>query len=231
MRGKSPRFGTYTLDPANGIDRYEVYFTDGTGVCHDFASGEGYTMDGDYTAGRSVRSAVNVLYHLLCKDHMYSQAGQPDYGGKEIIPNENFDTGGSITRTAITGEYRTQWDDFEEEEKRKEISRVRVLGDASNTVVEFYQDFAELTSANKGSSSITDIPQSRTAYSKSFRLQHSTGASLFAYLWKFVFKLTGSSTDTAHNGLDEYGDLSESVNFRGVLLKVSAVIGRRENRA
>lgn len=216
---KTAKCATYTLDPGNYIDRYEVYFTDGTGVVHDFNTGLGYTVTADVTAARSMRSAIGSIFHLLAKRHMYSQAGQPN-NGKEIVANEDYDSGGEVVESGITGALHTQWMPGGDEQARKQMPWVRVEGDGGRIAVDVYRDYQEqvtdnkITTTNQAISQASNLGQRVTDWVRSFLLNTVSQG----YLFKAVVTLTGPTDSSEyHNTMEQYGNTTAATNWLGVI--------------
>ena len=219
LTGKTPRAATYTLDPANFIDRYELYCTDGTCVIHDFNTGLGYTVNSDVTAARSMRSAVGSLYHMVAKRHMYSQAGQPN-NNREIVANEDYDGSGNVVESAITGVVDTQWMDEGDGGLRKQMPHVLVEGDGTRLTVDVYRDYQQQVTDNKISTTNTALTQTNslgqrvTDWIRAFIL----GSNFNAYLFKARITLAGPiDSNEYHNTMDEYGNAAASTNWLGVI--------------
>jgi hypothetical protein len=227
LRGKVPRFGVYTLDPVNQIDRYEVYFSDGTGVYHDFVTGDGGTMDGDYTAGRTLTGQDTSQYHVLAKRHIYTQAGQPDVSGKEMYGSEDFTAPSTKAITAITGEWRGHWITLGMEDVRKEFIRAYLLGDGGNTTIEWYADMIENIGGNKQATTRLQVEQSATLW----QLWRYAMSQSMKYAIKLVVVMVGSNADSTYPAIDEYLTLAPSLTTRGAIFGIKALIGSVDNSA
>jgi hypothetical protein len=230
LSGKTPRCATYTLDPLNFIDRYELYFTDGTALIHDFAAGgTGYTVAADITAAKTLTSALNASFHMVAKRHMYAQAGQPE-NGKELMANEDYSELGATVETAITGVRRGQWDDYGDRSIRKQIAWLDVLGDSTNTVVDWYYDFKKIEAGNKRTTTATRLDQTSTPTATGprgtmFMHRFKLVGLLYAFFYKFVFTLTGRTDSLEYHPLmSEYGDSDESTNFLGSIVGVDTSV-------
>lgn len=207
LRGKTPRFGTYTLDPLNAIDRVEFYFTDGTAVVHDFVTGAGHTVAGDYTAGATLTSNLNTQYHLLAKQHIWTQAGQPE-NGREKVADEVFTSPSTADKAAIAAEWRSQRVFMGDPSVRKEVSWLDAIGDTSRVTLEYYKEFDEFISGNKKTTTkVTVAPFTR------FQL-----SDRHAIWMKFVWLIAGRTDIEDHPTLDQYGDQSPSTQWPGALL-------------
>ena len=249
LTGKTPTCADYLLNPPVGIDRYEVFFTDGTSVCHDFAlgtyptdelnvdpaissgvPGEGYTYSGkNFTAACTVIDDTGKIHHLVAKSGIYTQDLQPDTG---LVPttDENFvnSTNQTVAASEINGEYRRNWDDFGDPNLRQEIAQVDLIVDGAAgaaATVEWYADFAQFTAGNKRTTAKTKAPQSATDSMYRFKLGQSQ-----AFWHKFVILLNGHSVDAA-NFPDPATEGDLAANFYGSVLKMLTHQGTSENRA
>lgn len=225
LKGKTPRFATYTLDPINQIDRYEVYFSDGTGVFHDFETGEGGSMTGDYTAGKTLTRQDGKLYHLIAKASLYTQAGQPE-NNAEKVRNEDYDPGGATTAyTAIDGEWRSQWGDFGDSGARKDMPWIDVIGDGANLTIEWYANLKETSSGNKFTTTKSQRAQQDAPSMYRFKL-----SDRMKFYYKIVFKIAGSTTVDEHPTLDEYAVTAAGDDMTGCVMEAAYTIENTENR-
>jgi len=216
----------YLYDPPNEIDRVEMFLSNGTSVCHDFAlGGEAYTCTGkDFTASRTVTDSNGHRHHIVAKDALFTQEAQPGTG---LIPttDENWSAGANgFVAAEITGEYHRNWDDFGDCTHRKELDHVAVVADTevSGTLGtlpvegELYVDFQEVAAANVKGANVTKALQSATDGLLQFVFSAAS-----ARWYKFVYRLRGHSADDAgfanHVNPATQGDLAK--NFYGCILK------------
>lgn len=224
LKGKTPRFATYTLDPINQIDRYEAYFTDGTGVFHDFLANDGGTMDGDYTAARSLTRQDALVYHITAKAHLYTQAGQPE-NGVEKVRNEDYTGPATTAFTAIDGEWRSQWGDFGEPGVRKDFPWLDIIGDGENLTVEWYANLKETSVGNKFTATKEALAQQDAPSMWRFKLTQR-----LKYYYKLVLKMAGSTTVDEHPTLDEYGVTAAGDDMTGSVVQARYTVENTENR-
>lgn len=225
--GKTTRFATYTLDPLNHIDRYEVYLTDGTGIAHDFArGGQGNTFTGNFKAGKTLTSALDLQYHVLAGQHIYTQAGQPE-DGLEKVRTETFTGLGTSTKTAINGVLRTQYKHFGDPSIRKLLTWFDVGGDVGNITARLWADFSDITSTAISTQSST-LPQRRTLYEARFKLVDVLNG--FYFMLELALAGVASDSFDTHKRLDQYGKGVEAGNFLGLITKVDFTAGMQMNR-
>lgn len=196
IAGKTPSFGTYTYDPANYIDRYEVYFTDGTGVVHDFAIGGGYAISPGllYTAGASLTRQDDKRFHLVADSNLYTQAGQPE-DGLEKCRNERYTAPAATALDSIAGSAITHWSCYGDPESTKTMPELRVLGDGASLVVSWRRDMS-------------------LQWFDAIRQLHADNPMLYRFmlgasraLWyKFKFALSGPVNDDTYPAVGGYGD-------------------------
>lgn len=128
----------YLRNPAQYIDRYQVWLSDNTSVIHDFAVrrsdipefewGQAYkTTNQNVSISKTVLDAGGNIFHLLAiGSRLYCQEADPF---TRIIPTTDEEASGVFTQ--INGEFIGQWLDFGDDEERKEFKYVDVLGDAA----------------------------------------------------------------------------------------------------
>ena len=237
LAGKTVRCADYLLDPVNEMDRYQVWFSDGTTLIHDFAVGEAYTATGhDFTAAATVYNASGKPHHIVAKAGLYTHEGQPEDG---LIPttNQTFTgSGQAYTGAEIDGEYIRNWDDLGDMNLRKELPQADVVADGALSAqlgvspfsLEWYADFEQVIAGNKKTAALTKTGQSATDSCYRARL-----ATPHRFWFKIVLKLRGHSTDdaafTKHRPPAEEGDNAK--NFYGSILRFLLHAGVTENRA
>jgi hypothetical protein len=239
LAGKTVVASDYLVDPKNGIDRYEVFCSDGTSVVHDFAVrnesapfGEGYTFTNRaYTAAGTTRDWYGRTHHVVANTAFYTQECQPS---TDTVPTTDENADG--TETEIDGTYVRNWDDFGDASLRKQIEEIAVLGDGEVSValqdsplsVEHFIDFEEVGDANAKKITFTKSEQSDSdsCYVGKLTKPH-------AFWHKFKIRLKGHSTDDSdyatHTEPGDEGDLAH--NFYGSILAFRAHLADRVNRA
>lgn len=230
----------YILDPDALVDRYQVWFSNATSVCHDFVladPGVAYTATGqDFSAAASAVDIAGRRHHILAKDAFYTHEMQPFTGGI-VVTDASFDGSGALIRTEINGEYVRNWDDFGDADVRKEMPMVDIIGDGlpaaslgnvSPLTVEWYGDFEQVTAANKKAAGGSQVTQSTTSSTIRYKL-----ANAHKFWYKLVFKLAGHSAE--YGGVTARypepaveGDLA--FNFAASILRAMWRLGTGENR-
>jgi hypothetical protein len=226
MGVKTPRFGQYIQDPIQELDQYRVYFTDGTSVVHDFATGGGSTSTvQDYTAAGTLTDHYKRPWHFGMKQHIYSTEAQGDSGLVPYADQEFGATSTDITTTAISGTWQGQWDDFGDSNLRKELPFVDLIA-GDGTTLEWYADLEAVEAGNTKTAVGTVAPQTKEEQ-KVWRFGLKNGN---AFWHKFVFKLTGSSTQGTFDAPAQQGSLT--TNFTGCIMRALAhVSGSGGNRS
>lgn len=235
------RCADYILDPESLIDRYQVWFSTGRSVCHDFlldGPGVAYSATGqDYTAAASAVDIAGRNHHMVAKDAFYTHEVQPFQGGIAVT-DATFQGDGSVTYSEINGHYVRNWDDFGDADVRKELPSVDIIGDGepaaslgnvSPLTFEWYGDFEEVKPANKKTVLGSKTTQSLTNPTFRFKL-----ASANKFWYKLVLKLAGHSAE--YGGVNASypepaveGDLAR--NFSASILRALWRLGVSENRA
>lgn len=229
------RMCDYIHDPVNEIDRVEVFLSNGTSVCHDFAiGGEAYTCTGkDFTASKTLVDANGKRHHVLAKTAFYTQEAQPEDG---LIPTCDENYGQTvITVSDINGEYIRNWDDFGDSTARKELDSIDFIGDGATSTalagcpitIDAYFDFEEVKSDNKTTAVIAKTKQSTT--DSAYR---AIIASARAFWFKFVYKVAGHSADAV--ALQKFAtpqsEGDNAYNFYGAIVRKAFQIKGTTNR-
>lgn len=234
MRGKTVSCADYILDPAEGIDRYEVWFTDGTGVCHDFAlrdedfpEGMAYTTTGqDYTAAATLVAADGTRHFVVAKGGFYTHETEPTTG-RIPTTDDTFSntTDQTFTTAEVTGEIRFNWNRVSDWTEFKKAAGFFLIGDgkvstqlgASPITAKWWGDFEQVP----GTPNVVipaSNPKTRTDWSYYFAPIAATRA-----FFKIGFTLAGHSTDdsdfTYHRRPSEEGDLDK--NFYGSIMEAA----------
>jgi len=235
LRDKEIRFCTHVLDPANLIDRYEIYFENGTGLIHDFMTGYAYTIDNcDYTAGITIMgwelahgdtpANPNLAkpHYWVAKQHIYTQAGQPE-DGLEKTRNETFVDDENITKDQIVGTYDTQWLTYGDQGLRKDVNYLDIKGDVERVGVDWWANGLDASDpANKFSAIPEPIAQEGYGPSrKRFKLQQNK-----AFLYRYRFTLSGPPDGSVGDETDTHPllrDLGEGEALQKFLAAIVSV--------
>jgi hypothetical protein len=227
LEGSTPTCADYILDPKNEIDRYQIWFADGTSVCHDFrVDGQAYTLTGQaFISAGTITDETGRRHHVVANSGFYTHEAQADTG---LIPtfDETFTGAGQAKTTAFfTGRYRMNWEMLGDFLTRKTITEVDLLGDntvSANLRVRCWTDLVEPSNTNAKIVSMQRTPQG-PAYSVRAVLQ---GMSPMA--WKIELVMD------SHNGRLSFvppqvdGELA--ANFYGSILAMGSTIGPVVNR-
>lgn len=247
LRGKTVTCADYILDPDNEIDRYQVWFSDGTSVCHDFAlrdsdfpDGMAYATTGqDYTAAGTLVAQDGTRHYVVAKGGFYTHETQPDASvANRVIPttDDTFSntTDQTFTTAEINGEYRFNWDRFNDWNDRKKLEGVFIIGDgaasvalgASPLAMKWWGDF-EVIPGTPNSVAPAKINQTSPDWQYRFA---PTGSHRFTY--KIGFTIAGHSADDSgfhnHRRPAVEGDLAK--NFYGSICEAAFLIGDEGNR-
>lgn len=218
----------YVYDPSSEIDRYQVWFSGGTSVCHDFRTGEAYTATNqDFTAARTVTDSFGRLHHMVAKNGVYTQERQPS-GGIITFDQTFTGVGQTAVNQEISGIYVRNWDDFGDSDVRKEMPILDIIGDVTPIegvpplAVDYWPDFARtLPSITAVGASVT---QSATLSTFRYKLPRA-----MAFWYKVRFRLTGRSNELAYYP-EPSTEGDNAKNFYGSILRVLWRLGVGENR-
>lgn len=242
---KTAKFATYTLDPVNHIDRYEVYFTDGTCVVHDFKAGGGYLVSGSFGCGKTLTDYNNRQYHILANNAIYTHAGQPE-NGRERLAEETFDAAGAVVVSSIVSKWGTQWLSYGDPTTRKEFICLTLCadgaGERTNGLVDvaLYADTGGMGDNNKIQGSGRELnvqsggPIDVTASERTGLAYYDYKFSSSNYFkFKFLVTITGRTDLTDHPAMDEYGNsVAENghhSHFAGALFSAHHELRDRKN--
>jgi hypothetical protein len=192
LSGKTAQAAAYVLDPLNEVDRYEVFFTNGTSVIHDFAiGGQGYAATNrDFTAAGTLTDTNGVQSHVVAKRHLYTHEGQPADG--QIVTYDRDYTGPSETEdTEITGIYESQWGDGGDNGVTKQMPHVDTIGDPQ-VQVEWFPDLAGVNDGNLVRTEREKTTQSDTDKKYRHKLSDSD-----RFWFKLRFRITGRSSEVS----------------------------------
>ena len=234
LRGKTVSCADYILDPAEGIDRYQVWFTDGTSVCHDFTlrdsdfpEGMAYTTTGqDYTAAATLVATDGTRHFVVAKGGFYTHETEPTTGRIPTTDDTFSNTVNQTYSTAeISGELQFNWNRISDWLANKRASGLYLIGDgaastalgASPITAKWWGDFEEVP----GTPNVVlpnASPKTRTSWSYYF-----APTSAFRAFFKIGFTLAGHSSDdsdfTYHRRPAEEGDLDK--NFYGSIMEAA----------
>ena len=242
--GKTTSCADYLIDPNNDIDRYQVWFTDATSLCHDFRlrssefpEGMAYTCTGqDFTAAATVRTTDGKRHHIVAKGGFYTQEAQAETG-KIPTTDDTFSNTTNQTYTTAdvpTAVYHFNWNRITDWNERKKLAGINIIGDGKTSAhlsdvpakVKWWGDFADITGSPQ-TLNAANIPQTSTDWQYYFA---PTQANRFFF--KIGFTLQGHSADDTdflyHRRPGEEGDLDK--NFYGSILEASLLIGNEGNR-
>jgi len=222
LRGKTSRAATHTLDPNNMIDRYELFFTDGTEWIHDFVTGQGYSADGDFHAARTLMDQSCRKYHICANKDIFTGAGQPDDPmGRERV-KDDIVVGGVVTPQRRTGEHETHWIDFGDPSSIGNVAETHIHGDvrSGNLSIHAWRDHEEPLPA-------TGIPNvMTTALFSAANYMVSVGKALLGsvYNLKLRTRLVADATETWYPTSYEYGRLPLAKIMVGIVGKIGFVL-------
>lgn len=248
LRGLTVTCADYVLDPDQEIDRYQVWFSNGTSLCHDFKlrdedypMGMAYTATNqDFTAAATLVDTDGVRHYVVAKGGFYTHETQPSATlANRVIPTTDQTFANAVDQTVtdseINGEYRFNWDSFGDWNERKKLAGVFVVGDgavstalagASPIALKWWGDFEQVP-GTPNTVAPAAIDQTSTAWQYRF-------APLRAhrFLYKLGFTLSGHSTDDSdfhnHRRPAEEGDLD--LNFYGSICDAAFLLGDGGNR-
>lgn len=239
MIGKTVTCADYVLDPVNEIDRYQIWFSDGTTLVHDFTlvdqdfpDGQAYTGTGqDFTAAATLVGTDGVRNYVVAKGGLYTHETQPENG---LIPttDDTFSntTDQTYTTADISGEYRFNWDSFGSWRERKPLAAVYVIGDgatsaqlsASPLAMKWWGDFQEVPGTPNAVAAAIEY---ETAINWMYRF---TPTQAHRWYFKIGFTIAGHTTDDSdflwqrRPGVE--GDLDK--NFYGSICEAAYLLGR-----
>jgi hypothetical protein len=182
------------------------------------------TMDGDWTAGKTVSRQDNKQFHLLANQHIVTQAGQPE-NGAEKFQHETYVDEDTTAYTQITGEWRSQWGDFGDSSARKTFQWIDTIGDGEQIEAEWYPDLQARNDGNKQSTVRTALPQTGA-----FSMHRHKMSKCDRFFYKLVLRILGRSDIDEHPLLSEYGDSEAGEEMPGAILEARYTIENVENR-
>jgi hypothetical protein len=242
--GKTVTCADYILDPPNEIDRYQVWFSDGTTVCHDFTlrdeifpDGQAYTgTNQDFTAAQTLTAQDGTRHYVVAKGGFYTQEAQPD---NSLIPTTDQTFANAVdqtvTETEVIGEYIFNWDRITDWNQRKTLPGVFLIGDGKASTqlgssplrMKWWGDFEVVPGGAPATLVPTIVQQTATDWQYRF-----APTSANRYLFKIGFTIAGHSGDDAafvnHRRPAQEGDLAK--NFYGSICEAAVLIGSEGNR-
>lgn len=226
LRGKVSRCATYTRDPDNMIDRYELFFTDGTEWIHDFVTGQGYSADADFTAAKTLHNQSNRQYHICANKDIFTGAGQPEDTRERV--KDDIVVGVSAAPQRRVGEYETHWLDFGDPAGEGNIAETHIHGDvrSGNLVVHAWRDHQEPLDGSVVVNVMT------TALFTVANYMCAMGKALLGSLYtlKLRIRLTASNTETTYPTMYEYGRSAVARTMLGAVGKIGFVLTKGKIR-
>src|SRR5690606_17565560 len=111
-------------------------------------------------------------FHIVAKQHLYTQAGQPE-NGAELVANEDYSDSETTTKLAISGRWRSNWWNVGDSNAKKTMPWLDSLGDAVRTTVRWWKDFCRVTDQDACPTEQTPMPQAPDLPAARFRLMRS----------------------------------------------------------
>lgn len=248
LRGLTITCANYILDPDNEIDRYEVFFSNGTSLSHDFKlrdddypMGMAYTSTNqDFTAAATLVDTDGVRHYVVAKGGFYTHETQPSATvANRVIPttDQTFanTTDQTVTTTEISGEYRFNWDAFGDWNGRKRLAGVFLIGDgaastaltgASPIAMKWWGDFEQVPGTPNV---VAPAPIDQTETAWQYRLPP---LQAHRFLFKIGFTIAGHSSDDTdfqnHRRPAQEGDLD--LNFYGSICDAAFLLADGGNR-
>jgi len=167
LKGQTPTNSAYFYDPVNFVDRFQVYWSNGS-VIHDFHTG-GYltTEPHEVRAGAMIATTTGDTYLVIAAGTLNAAMG---FFAIEGLPDQSYaiprvdqlftGTSGQTTSTneLPEGIWLGNWEDFEDILQRKEMQYIHLLGDGalSSTLsgypmrTEFFSDFSAAVAIGSG---------------------------------------------------------------------------------
>lgn len=247
LRGLTVTCADYILDPDDEIDRYQVWFSNGTTLCHDFKLrdddfplGMAYTgTNQDFTAAATLTDIDGVRHYVVAKGGFYTHETQPAASvANRLVPttDDNFanTVDNTITTTQISGEYRFNWDSFRDWNVRKHIAGVFFIGDGATSALlsarpvamKWWGDFQEVPGTPN---TLVAAKSNQTTPEWMYRFAPTQSHRFF---YKLGFTIAGHSTDDSdfhyHRRPAQEGDLDK--NFYGSICDAAFLIAIDGNR-
>lgn len=167
LKSQTPTNAAYFYDPVNFVDRFQVFWSNGS-VIHDFHTG-GYLTTEPHAvrAGAMIATTTGDTYLVIAAGTLNSAMG---FFAIEGLPDQSYaiprvdqlftGTSGQTTSTneLPEGIWLGNWEDFEDILQRKEMQYIHLLGDGalSSTLsgypmrTEFFSDFSAAVSIGGG---------------------------------------------------------------------------------
>ncbi len=231
---------TYVYDPRNFVDRFQVFFHDGSNyrsLCHDFNLGAYTTTEVDEPmAAATLRNASGQAYHVVAagtagsRCGLYTVEGHPDFSGRVPCRDQTYAISpfGNINTTEIPDAYwHPNFLRFGDATVRAEKQEFLLTGDAapsqqlstaSPLTVEWFGDFRPLIAGTSPQGPITPEKATQVLEDALFRVRLNQGNASF---WRFIFRMRGHSQDFGLSFYPDYayeGGNAIGANFYGSIM-------------
>lgn len=207
--GSANPTAAYMYDPANYIDRYQIWWGLNKCIIHDFAvGGQAYTYTNQAAdSARTVQDAGGQAFHLIgIESKLYIHEVHPVTG---VIPLTDEEAGGGTTE--ISGDWIGQWVNFGDSRLRKHLSHLSFTGDgdrssalsgASPVTITWYKDFSNVTHV---------LEPEKEAQSDSDNAYGQRVSDGLGFWFKIRVQLAGHSTEGTYYLWQDDGELSPNV--------------------
>lgn len=243
LNTQTPTAVAYWYDPKNFVDRFQVYWSNGS-ICHDFHTG-GYLTTEPHAvrAGAMLTNSAGDTYLIAAAGTVgsgmgvFSIEGQPDQS--QAIPRVDQVFAGASGQTVTTSElpegiWTGNWEDFQDILNRKEIQFIHALGDGGLSAtlggyplrLELFQDFSSVVSPGSG----TLINPAKEKQSNTDNLYIYRISTPHKRWWKFSMRLRSHYADGGGSYFADpasEGDLA--TNFYGSLMALLFTSGPAPN--
>lgn len=229
---------TYVYDPRNFIDRFQVFFHDGSNyrsLCHDFNLGAYTTTEVDEPmAAATLRDGSGQAYHVVAagtagsRVGFYTVEGHPDQSGRVPARDQTYAISpfGQINSAEVgDGVYIPNWRLFSGATVRVEMKDLLITGDGaassqlssvSPLSVEWYSNFKPIIASGTTQGPILAEKASQELDDWLYRFRMSKGNGSF---WKFRIRLRAHSQDQSLSYYPDYAfEGDNSVNFYGSIM-------------
>ncbi len=257
LRAKTVQCAGYFFDPLNEIDRYQVFYVDGStgkSVCHDFRTGTAYTTSGT-SQNEKVRSTSQVedasgrSYMLTAAvavrtggsggfgTDIFSIESQPDQTYQIPTKAEEYAADG-VAKVEVElpdGTLETNWTDGGDMTLRKEIMALDVLGDTSfsetwqqNVITgETFKDYEQVTAGSGRAFEAKPITQQESIRKYLGRMWVHLNHMFAA---KFRITLKPHAADFGSYYKSPADDGQQAHNFYGSIMQMELKPGKSDNR-
>lgn len=224
---------TYVYDPRNFVDRFQVFFHDGSNyrsLCHDFTLGAYTTTEVDEPmAASTIRDGSGQAHHVVAagtagsRAGLYTVEGHPDATGRVPVRDQTYAISpfGQVNYTEVPdGIWIPNWRLFSGATARAQMHDLMVTGDGARSqqlgtapplTIEWFSNFKPIlaNTTTQGAMLPEKVTQETDDWLYRFRMQQGNGT-----FWKFLIRMRGHSQD---QGLSYYPDYAfegnNSVNF------------------